>query len=128
MLASLSARGLSVVSSEEAEVLACRKALEFSLDLGFLDLVVEGDNATVMKAIVSPHPNRSRLGHIYDDISTLASGFRSLSVNCIKWSANAVAHCLARHASRIVKDMVWMEESPLSALKALYLDLISLNE
>ena len=52
-MAGLSARGPSVVSSEEAEVLACRKALEFALDSGFSDLVVEGDNALVMKAILS---------------------------------------------------------------------------
>ena len=90
--------------------------------------MVEGDNATVTKAIVSPHPNRSRLGHIYDDISTLASGFRSFSVNCIKRNANAVAHCLARYANQLVEHMVWMEESPPPALKALYLDLFSLNE
>ena len=63
-MAGLSACGPSVVSSEEAEVLACRKALEFALDSGFLDLVVEGDNITVMRTIASPHPNRSRLGHI----------------------------------------------------------------
>ena len=90
--------------------------------------MVEGDNATVMKAVVSPHPNRSRLGHIYDDISTLASGFRIFSVNCIKRNANAVAHCLARYANQLVEHMVWMEESPPPALKALYLDLFSLNE
>ena len=53
VMAGLSARGPSVVSSEEAEVLACRKALEFALDSGFSDLVVEGDNALVMKAILS---------------------------------------------------------------------------
>ncbi|KAL4637806.1 hypothetical protein ACB092_03G102900 [Castanea dentata] len=128
VLAGLSARGPYVVNSEEAEVLACRKALEFALDLGFLDLVVEGDNAMVMKNMVSPHPNRSTLGHIYDDIRALATGFRSLSIECIKRSANAVARCLASHASQTVEDMIWLEESSLPALKALYLDVIFLNE
>ena len=99
VLVGLSARGPSVASREEADVLACRKALEFALDTGFLDLVIEGDNATLMTTIVSPHLNRSRLGHIYDDISTLASSVRSLSVVCIKQSANSVAHFLAHYAS-----------------------------
>ena len=49
-------------------------------------------------------------------------------MNCIKRNANAVAHCLAHYASQLVEDMVWMEESPPPALKALYLDLFSLNE
>lgn len=128
VLAGLFTRGPSVASREEAEVLACRKALEFALDTGFLDLVIEGDNATVMTTIVSPHLNRSRLGHIYDDISTLASSFRSLSVGCIKQSANFVAHFLAHYASQLDEDLVWMEESPPPEPNALYLDSISLNE
>ena len=128
VMAGLSARGPSVVSSEKAEVLACRKALEFALDSGFRDLVVEGDNITVMRTMVSPRPNRSKLGHIYVDICMLASGFRSLSVECVKRSANSVAHCLARHACQLDEDMVWLEESP-PALQALYfLDSMSLNE
>ena len=128
VMAGLSARGPPVGCSEEAEVLACRKALEFALNSGFSNLVVEGDNVMVMKAIVSPHLNRSRLGHIYDDISTLALGFRSFYVNCIKRNANAVAHCLARYASQLAEDVVWMEESPPPALQALYSDLAFLNE
>lgn len=81
-----------------------------------------------MRTIVSLHPNRSKLGHIYDDIRMLASGFTSVSVNYIKQSANSVAHCLARYASQPGEDMVWLEESPPPAMQALYLDSISLNE
>ncbi|XP_050290125.1 uncharacterized protein LOC126728321 [Quercus robur] len=128
VMAGLSACGPSVASSEEAEVLACRKALEFALDLGFQDLVVEGDNITVMRTMVSPRPNRSKLGHIYDDIWMLASGFSSMFVECVKRSANSVAHCLARYASQVDEDMVWVEKSPPPALQALYLDSMSLNE
>ena len=38
---------------EEAEVLACPRALEFAIDAGFSDLIVEGDNSNVIRAIVS---------------------------------------------------------------------------
>ena len=128
VLAGLSARGPFVASREEAEVLAFRKALEFALDTGFLDLVIKGYNATLMTTIESPHLNMSRLGHIYDDISTLASSFRSLSVGCIKRNANSVAHFLAHYASQLDEDLVWMEESPPPALNTLHLYSISLNE
>ena len=37
--------------SEEAKVLACRKALEFAVDAGFVELLVEGDNTSVMRNI-----------------------------------------------------------------------------
>jgi len=128
VMASLSAHGPAVASSEEAEVLACWKAVEFAIDVGFMDLVIEGDNATVMKAIVSPRLDRSRQGHIYDDIRTLVAGFRSLSVGCIKRSANSVAYSLARYASHLEEELVWLEESQPPALDALYLDASLLND
>nr|XP_023881690.1 uncharacterized protein LOC111994061 [Quercus suber] len=122
VMAGLSARGPAVANSEEAEALACRKAVEFAMDAGFMDLVIEGDNAAVMKAITSSRLDRSRLGHIYDDIRTLAARFRSCNFGCVKRSANAVAHSLARFASNLVDELVWLEEPPPPALEALYLD------
>lgn len=41
VMAAMAAKGPSVFCSEEAETLACRKALEFAVDAGFSELVVE---------------------------------------------------------------------------------------
>ena len=49
----MSAGGPPVSSSEEAELLACRKAVEFTTDAGFSELVIEEDNSNVMKALSS---------------------------------------------------------------------------
>ena len=54
--------------SEEVEVLACHKALEFAIDAGFTERVLEGDNAMVMKMIYQAQLDLSRLGLIYEDI------------------------------------------------------------
>ena len=43
----------TITDSEEAEVLACRKALEFVVEVGFFKLVIEGDNINVMQSITS---------------------------------------------------------------------------
>ena len=61
VMAGISARRAAVVDSEEAEALACRKAMEFAIDAGFSELIVEGDNAMVMSAVSSTSPNWSRL-------------------------------------------------------------------
>ena len=50
-MAAMSAGGPPVSSSEEAELLACRKAVEFATDAGFSEIVIEGDNSNVMKAL-----------------------------------------------------------------------------
>ena len=113
VMASISARGAAVVDSEEAEALACRKAMEFAIAAGFSELIVEGDNAMVMSAVSSTSPNWSRLGVIYDDIGCLAAGLRYVAFSCIRRSANSVAHSLARYANVLDEEVVWLlEDSP----------------
>ena len=126
VMAAMSLRGPVVSDSEEAEVLACRRALEFAIDARFADLVVEGDNSNVMRSIVSAQSDWSRLGNIYDDVRCLADRLRLVAFQCIRRSANGVAHSLARYARHISEDCIWLEDSPLPALKALYEDSVSL--
>ena len=51
VMAAIAVRGGVVHDSEEVEVMACRKALEFAIDAGFTKIILEGDNAMVMKMI-----------------------------------------------------------------------------
>ena len=71
-MAAMSSKDHVVTDSEEAKVLACRQALEFAIDAGFLDLILEGDNSNVMRSIVSAQIDWSRLGTLYDDVRCLA--------------------------------------------------------
>ena len=119
-MASMSVRGPPVNDSEEAETLACRKAMEFAIDAGFTELIVEGDNAVVMQALTSSGATQSRLGHIIQDIQWLAHGLRWVSFSCVNRGANSVAHVLARYAKHVKEDMYWMEDAPPPALNALY--------
>lgn len=127
-MAAMPAKGPGVVDNEEAQVLACRRALEFAVDVGFEELVIEGDNSTVIYSIASLWALLSRLGNIYVDIHLLATGSKCKSFSCVKCEANSVAHSLAIYARSIDEDIIWMEESPPPALKALYLDSLSLNK
>lgn len=68
VMASLSARGPPVQDSEGAKALACRRAMKFAVEAGFSELILEGENKTVMKSLISPRPNKSCLGHKYEDI------------------------------------------------------------
>ena len=53
VMAAMSAYGPTVQTSDEAELLACRRALEFAVDAGFSRLIIEGDNSNVIHAISS---------------------------------------------------------------------------
>ena len=128
VMATLSAKGPPRMDSEEAEVLAGRKALEFALDASFTDMVLERDNIGVMRSIQSNGVNNSSLGHIYGDIHCLTASFRAWSVSYVKRTTNSVAHSLAKYVRQVVDERVWLEESPSPALEALYFDSCYFNE
>ena len=128
VMVALSAKGSLEMDSEEAEVLARRKALEFALDAGFTNMVLERDNIGVMRSIQSNGVNNSSLGHIYGDIHCLIASFRAWSVSYVKRTTNSVAHSLAKYARQVVNEQVWLEKSPSLALEALYFDSCYFNE
>lgn len=118
-MAALSVKGPPVTNNEEDEALACRKALEFSIDAGFSELIIEGNNANVLRAVCSPLPNHSLLGNIIEDVKCFLTGLQYVSVKCISRERNKVTHVLAKHARNIFRDMYWMEDSPPPAVNAL---------
>ena len=61
-------------NSEEAEALACQNAVVVAMEAGFSELVIEGDNSTVMRAISSLSCHNSLLGHICEDICAYLNG------------------------------------------------------
>ena len=122
VMAAISAKGKDVRDSEKVEVLACRKALEFAIDAGFMEVILESDNARVLKTVAQAQPDLAQLGFIYEDIWCLIAGFRSFLVNCVRRSANGVAHALVRFARLSDNETIWLEEDPPPATDALYLD------
>ncbi|KAL0004268.1 hypothetical protein SO802_011829 [Lithocarpus litseifolius] len=95
IMVAMSARGPVVHSSEEGELLACRKAIKFGIDAGFSRLVIEGDNVNVIKAISSQAANLSLLGNVVEDIKHLIRGLQWVSISHIRRSRNKVTHVSA---------------------------------
>ena len=127
VMATMTACGSAVQTSEEAELLACRRALEFAVDAGFYRLIIEGDNSNVTHAISSSAENNSLLGNVVDDIRHLIRGLHWAAVCCIRRSGNRVAHVLAQHARfSLDEDLYWMEEAPPPAMDAVYHDILSI--
>ena len=48
VMAAMTASGPKVSTSDEAELLACRRAIEFAVDARFTRLTIEGDNSNVI--------------------------------------------------------------------------------
>ena len=122
VMAAMAAVGPPVSSSEEAKLLACRKAVEFATDAGFPELVIEGDNSNVMRAISSSMADLSLLGNVVDDVHHLVFGLNCVNFSYTTRGGNKVAHALAQYAKNISEDVFCMEDSPPLAINALYHD------
>ena len=125
-MGAMSARRAWVNDSLEVEALAWRRALQFAVDIGFFDLIVEGDSVQVMNAIRSRKADLSQLGHIFEDIQVLISGQNWVEVEWVNRKANSVAQSLARYAKDILDDVIWLEDSPSLALESSYHDSLSI--
>ena len=106
VMAAMSAVGPGVENSEEAELLACRRSLEFVVDAGFTSLIIEGDNVNIIQAISSSLPNHSILGYVVDDIHHLIHGLYLAMPNQIRRGGNTVAHVLAQYARNLNEDLI----------------------
>ena len=112
-MVAMTASDPKVSTSDEAEMLACRRALEFAVDAGFSRFIIEGDNINVIQAISSPLTNNSLIGNVVDDIRHLIQGLQWASICCMRRGGNKVAHALAQHARNTLDDgLYWMEDSP----------------
>ena len=96
VMAAMTVKGLAVQGSEVAELLACRKVLEFAIDVGFTVLMMEGDSVNATRCIVSGSDIQSAIGHVVGDIRHLLGALEWASVSCTKRNGNRVAHVLAR--------------------------------
>ena len=122
VMAAMTASGPKVSTSDEAELLACRRAIEFAMDAGFTRLIIEGDNSNVIQAISSPLKSFSLFGNVVNDIRHLIWGLQWTRVCCIRRGANKVAHTLAQYARNTLdEDLYWMEDSPPTSFRSLVL-------
>ena len=103
-------------SVEIVEVLAARRAVIFALELGFDQVILEGDSEIAIQAMNSDDYSAAPFGHIITDIKSLSSSFRSLVFYHTRRLGNKVAHRLAREACNFSSPFcTWIEEVPVSS-------------
>ena len=94
------------------ELFATKQAVTFSLETGTTRAVVEGDFATMIKAIQFGGWELAQGGHLIHDISTLKNSCQSISFSHVVRQGNAVAHALAQRARHSFPLSVWVEHVP----------------
>ena len=125
MMASLSEVVPLPATVIEVETLAARRAVEFALELGFENIILEGDSDVLIKLLNSCSRSLAPFGHLINDIMFLASRFTCFRATHVRRHCNKVAHLLARKSISFSPLSVWMEDVPPDLLSVIQADLNS---
>ena len=85
-------------SAPDMEALACRRAVQFAVDLSLHRVIFQGDSAIVINAVSQENAALSSYGFIVKDILSLISSFLSFEFVHVPRSGNIVADALAKKA------------------------------
>ena len=96
----------------EIEVLAAWRALELTLELGFDNIVLEGDSKILFKSLEIECNSLAHYGHLTTNIQVFMSQFSLMSLSYVRRQSNWLAHALAKRASSTPFMSVLMEEIP----------------
>ena len=112
VLASCSESIFQAYEAGVTEALAARKALSFAHELGFQNVILEGDALHLIQALKSQEQNLCPLGLLVEDVKIYSNHFQRVLYSHVKRNGNCVAHDLARYAIGIPDFQVWMEDVP----------------
>ena len=111
-MAALAEKIAKPASIEVLEVLATRRAVQFTLELGFAHAIFEGDAEIVTKALAEGNSSLHSIGHIVKDIESISGLLQTKSFSHVRRQGNTVAHALAQRARLSFPVLIWMEDVP----------------
>ncbi|XP_038717218.1 uncharacterized protein LOC120010499 [Tripterygium wilfordii] len=118
----------SLLAPALAEAMIALFAVNLALDLGFKNVVFEGDAASIVTAINGGELNLHVWSLVVMEIKRLVQYFTSWKFIFAKRSANMAAHKMARYSFHTQGLKVWIEDTPLSVPNVVQMDKISCNQ
>ena len=99
-------------SVAKMETLARQRAVQFAIEIGLTRVIVEGDSAVVIEALLLGSGQLASYGNILDDILVQAAVFQFVDFSHTSRVCNSVADALAKKASSSVGLQIWLEVLP----------------
>ncbi|KAK8653045.1 hypothetical protein V6N13_127065 [Hibiscus sabdariffa] len=106
-----------------AEARACEAVVNFTIELGFRAIHVEGDSLAVIKKLISPKNDKSIIRPIISDIQSKLGFFEKIIFSHVGRRGNEDAHVLTQAHHRFQLPRYWIEDAPLEVEQAALQDL-----
>lgn len=108
-----------ILQPEAVECLAILHGLQFCLQLGISNLLVESDCQAIANEIQGQQASLSPLGNIFQDIRELLGRFKTCSIHFAYRESNVVVHLPAKYAWDVT-DVVLSMGTPLTLCPNMY--------
>lgn len=86
--------------------------MEFGKDLGFQNIILEGDTLDIVQILQKEYQSWSRYGNLIEDLKTLLNSLMSWRVHHVKREANTAVHRLANVALQQASKQICIVEYP----------------
>ena len=84
------------LSVEILEMLAARRAVQFTVELGFVHSVFEVDSEVIIKSLVDSNSSLTSIGHHVKDVMSISGLLQTYSFSHVRRQGNVVVDALAQ--------------------------------
>jgi hypothetical protein len=102
-----------IMDPTTAEAFGAWKLAALCVQLGFSDVILEGDSLEVVQALIREEPTWGRYGALINDTKQHLQQIQRWKICHVRRTANEAAHNLAKFAISVGEERVWTEDCPL---------------
>jgi ribonuclease HI len=117
-----------IVDPTTAEAVGAWQTVEFCRQMGFSEIIIEGDSIEVVQALRRGDSCWTSYGTVINDAKRGLLNVPQWEVSHVKRGANVVAHMLAKQALVLGADTVWRGTSPACIQDYVYHEKLIPNE
>ena len=110
----------------EIEVVEVARALEFGLEIGSSEAILEGDSELIMNSLKAGGGTIALVQPLIQDAIIFSNAYTKLLYSHCRRDDNKLAHSLARYSINVSNYVAWMEEVPYPLLSVARNDLANL--
>ena len=126
ILASLAQSFSPALTLVEIEAIATARALEFGLETGSVEAILEGDSELIMNSLKLGGGTIASVQPLVQDAIIFSNSYTKLLYSYCRRDGNKLAHSLARYSNNVFDYVAWMEEVPQSLFFVAQNDLTTL--
>ena len=127
VVVALSRKLYTLLGPLETEAKAMEVGVKFTTEVGFRDVLFEGDSLVLNNAIHILNEVAPSVQNVVKGILQSVQGFGTFAFSHNKRQGNAPAHALAQHAVNAEDFLVWLEECPGCIVHACMQDVCSIS-